>query len=324
MTQASNPLALRELPAKLAPMAVLAPGQGAQKPGMLVPWLSPDVEGQLERWSQICGMDLLRLGTTAEAGELVDTAITQPLIVATALVGFQRLQAAGIISTDTVVVGHSVGELAAAAVAGVISAEDAIALAAVRGKAMAMACGLESTGMSAVVGGDLAEVCERIAELGLIPANRNGAGQIVAAGRSAALSELSSAPPKGAKVVTLQVAGAFHTHFMKPAQEALAAAAGKIATSDPIRPLLSNSDGQPVRSGSEALAKIVAQLTAPVRWDLCMAAMSEANVSVVVELPPAGTLTGMVRRALPDVARYPLKTPESLDAMVEACSEVAR
>lgn len=305
-------------------MAVLAPGQGAQKPGMLVPWLSPDTEGRLERWSQICGLDLLRLGTTAEAGELVDTAITQPLVVATALVGFQHLLSTGIIAADTVVVGHSVGELAAAAVAGVISAEDAIALAAVRGKAMAMACGLESTGMSAVVGGDPAEVCDRIAELGLIPANRNGAGQIVAAGRSAPLRELSAAPPRGAKVITLQVAGAFHTHFMEPAQEALAAAAGNIAAGDPIRPLLSNSDGRPVRSGGEALDKIVAQIAAPVRWDLCMAAMGEAGVSAVIELPPAGTLTGMVRRELPDVARYPLKTPESLHAVVEACGEVAR
>ncbi|MFJ4650562.1 ACP S-malonyltransferase [Nocardia sp. NPDC088792] len=324
MTLTSDLLTISELSCGTARTAVLAPGQGAQKPGMLLPWLSPDVERRLDRWSRICGIDLIRLGTTAEAGELVDTAITQPLVVATALVVSESLEATGMLSADTLVAGHSVGELAAAAVAGVLSAEDAIAVAAVRGKAMAAACELESTGMSAIVGGDPVEVCDRIARLGLVPANRNGAGQIVAAGRSAALQELSAAPPAGAKVVKLPVAGAFHTHFMEPAREALAAAAATVAVADPIRPLLSNSDGRQVRSGSEALAKIVAQLTAPVRWDLCMAAIAAAEASVVIELAPAGTLTGMVRRELPDVARHALKTPENLAAMAEAYGGTGR
>ncbi|MFD4442825.1 ACP S-malonyltransferase [Nocardia sp. NPDC058519] len=298
-------------------IALLTPGQGSQTPGMLTPWLAlPGATDRLELWSKAAGLDLVRLGTTATAEEIVDTAVTQPLVVAAALLAFAEI-APGSIPADTVVAGHSVGEFAAAAVAGVITADEAVALAAIRGREMAKACALEPTGMSAVLGGDEATVLARLAELDLVPANRNAVGQIVAAGRLEALAELAANPPEKARVRALPVAGAFHTIFMAPAQEAVADAIAQISPSDPIRTLLSNFDGQPVASGADAIEKLAAQVTRPVRWDLCNETVRAAAVSAVVELPPAGTLVGIAKRELKGTPNLALKTPEDLPALVE-------
>ncbi|MEU4811951.1 ACP S-malonyltransferase [Nocardia fluminea] len=298
-------------------IALLTPGQGSQTPGMLTPWLAlPGATDRLELWSKAAGLDLVRLGTTATAEEIVDTAVTQPLVVAAALLAFAEI-APGSIPADTVVAGHSVGEFAAAAVAGAITADEAVALAAIRGREMAKACALEPTGMSAVLGGDEATVLARLAELDLVPANRNAVGQIVAAGRLEALAELAANPPEKARVRALPVAGAFHTVFMAPAQEAVADAIAQISPSDPIRTLLSNFDGQPVTSGADAIEKLAAQVTRPVRWDLCNETIRAAAVSAVVELPPAGTLVGIAKRELKGTPNLALKTPEDLPALAE-------
>ncbi len=292
-------------------IALLAPGQGSQTPGMLTPWLDePDAEKQLTAWSEVAGLDLVRLGTTAEADEIKDTAVTQPLVVAASLLAAARL--GDRVPADAPVAGHSVGEIAAAAVAGVLTPDAAVALAAVRGREMAAACALEETGMSAVLGGDPDAVLARLEELGLDPANRNGAGQIVAAGPVAALAELAAQPPERARVMPLAVAGAFHTRFMAPAQEALRAHAAGLATADPTRPLLSNADGTVVTDGAEALRRLVDQVTRPVRWDACMDALRDLGVTATAELPPAGALTGLVKRALKGTATLPLKTPDDL------------
>lgn len=284
---------------------------------MLTPWLAlPGATDRLELWSKAAGLDLVRLGTTATAEEIVDTAVTQPLVVAAALLAFAEI-APGSIPADTVVAGHSVGEFAAAAVAGVITADEAVALAAIRGREMAKACALEPTGMSAVLGGDEATVLARLAELDLVPANRNAVGQIVAAGRLEALAELAANPPEKARVRALPVAGAFHTVFMAPAQEAVADAIAQISPSDPIRTLLSNFDGKPVTSGADAIEKLAAQVTRPVRWDLCNETIRAAAVSAVVELPPAGTLVGIAKRELKGTPNLALKTPEDLPALAE-------
>ncbi|MFD3745911.1 ACP S-malonyltransferase [Nocardia sp. NPDC058633] len=298
-------------------IALLTPGQGSQTPGMLTPWLAlPGATDRLELWSKAAGLDLVRLGTTATAEEIVDTAVTQPLVVAAALLAFAEI-APGSIPADTVVAGHSVGEFAAAAVAGVITADEAVALAAIRGREMAKACALEPTGMSAVLGGDEATVLARLAELDLVPANRNAVGQIVAAGRLEALAELAANPPEKARVRALPVAGAFHTVFMAPAQEAVADAIAQISPSDPIRTLLSNFDGRPVTSAADAIEKLAAQVTRPVRWDLCNETIRTAAVSAVVELPPAGTLVGIAKRELKGTPNLALKTPEDLPALAE-------
>ncbi|MGW6626037.1 ACP S-malonyltransferase [Nocardia sp. NPDC055002] len=298
-------------------IALLTPGQGSQTPGMLTPWLAlPGATDRLELWSKAAGLDLVRLGTTATAEEIVDTAVTQPLVVAAALLAFAEITP-GSIPADTVVAGHSVGEFAAAAVAGVITADEAVALAAIRGREMAKACALEPTGMSAVLGGDEATVLARLAELDLVPANRNAVGQIVAAGRLEALAELAANPPEKARVRALPVAGAFHTVFMAPAQEAVADAIAQISPSDPIRTLLSNFDGQPVTSGADAIERLAAQVTRPVRWDLCNETIRAAAVSAVVELPPAGTLVGIAKRELKGTPNLALKTPEDLPALAE-------
>ncbi|MFF0613313.1 ACP S-malonyltransferase [Nocardia tengchongensis] len=298
-------------------IALLAPGQGSQTPGMLTSWLElPGAADRVALWGKAAGLDLLRLGTTATADEIVDTAVTQPLVVAAALLAFAEIPQDSL-SADTVVAGHSVGEFAAAAVAGVISADDAVTLAAIRGAEMAKACALEPTGMSAVLGGDEAEVLARLEELGLIPANRNAVGQIVAAGKLEALEALAANPPEKARVRALPVAGAFHTAFMAPAQDAVAEAIAQIVPNEPVRTLLSNFDGQPVSSGKDAIDKLAAQVTRPVRWDLCTETIRAAGVFAVAELPPAGTLVGIAKRELKGTPNLALKTPADLPALAE-------
>ncbi|WP_081343181.1 MULTISPECIES: ACP S-malonyltransferase [Mycobacteroides] len=300
-------------------IALLAPGQGSQTPGMLTPWLElPGATDQVEQWSKASGLDLVRLGTTATAEEITDTSITQPLVVALTLLAYDELTKRGHLNAKTTVVaGHSVGEIAAYAIAGVISADEAVALAATRGAEMAKACALDPTGMSAVLGGDEAEVLERLEALELIPANRNAAGQIVAAGRITALEKLAEDPPAKARVRQLATAGAFHTHFMAPAQEAYAAAAAAILPSEPVTTLLSNFDGTPVTSGVDAMEKLVNQLTSPVRWDLCTEYFKTADVQAVVELPPSGALAGIAKREMRGVTNQALKSLEDLDALAE-------
>ncbi len=285
---------------------------------MLVPWLElPGAADRVALWSKAAGLDLARLGTTATAEEITDTAVTQPLVVAAALLAYEEMSSRGILPDDTVIAGHSVGELAAAAAAGVITADEAVTLAAVRGAEMAKACALEPTGMSAVLGGDEAAVLARLDELGLEPANVNAAGQIVAAGLLTALAELAENPPEKARVRVLPVAGAFHTRFMAPAQDAVTTAAASITPSDPTRTLLSNSDGTAVSSGADALAKLAAQVTKPVRWDLCTATLREHAVSAVVELPSAGALIGIAKREMRGTPNLGLKKPEDIAGMTE-------
>ncbi len=300
-------------------LAFLAPGQGSQTPGMLAPWLElAGAADRIDAWSTISGLDLARLGTTATAEEITDTAVTQPLVVAATLLAQEELARRGLLSgTDVTVAGHSVGEIAAYAIAGVISADDAVKLAATRGSEMAKACALEPTGMSAVLGGEEAEVLARLDALDLVPANRNAAGQIVAAGALSALEKLAEDPPAKARVRQLATAGAFHTHFMASATDAYAAAAEGVATSEPTATLLSNADGQPVTSAADAMSKLVSQLTRPVRWDLCTETLRQQNVTAIVEFPPAGTLAGIAKRELRGVPTHAVKSPADLDGLAE-------
>ncbi len=302
-------------------LAVLAPGQGSQKPGFLAPWLTDHpalnhhnpasgVESRLRWWSTLAGTDLTHLGTAADADEIKDTAKTQPLLVAAALLAAEQLP----LHDVAIVAGHSVGELGAAAIAGVLSSEAAVTLAGLRGREMAAACALEPTGMSAILGGDPDEVLAAIADAGLYPANRNGAGQVVAAGSLVGLEKLSANPPARSKIIKLAVAGAFHTPYMAPAESALAAVAPGITTFTPNRLLLSNLDGTAVVSGPQLLQRLVRQITAPVRWDSCMGTLADLGVTGVVELPPAGTLAGLVKRAIKGVEIVTVNTPDDLDA----------
>lgn len=286
---------------------------------MFTPWL--ELDGTRERvaaWSELTGLDLVGLGTEADAEAIQDTSVTQPLVVALALLAFEELERRYELPADVLVAGHSVGELAAAAMAGALSADDAVALAAVRGKEMATACGLEPTGMAAVMGGEPEQVVDWLAGFDLTPANRNGAGQIVAAGRAEQVDEMIAAKPDWVKkVIKLKVAGAFHTRFMATAQDALGERAKKVAVADPARTLLSNADGTAVSEGQTVLDRLVAQVTRPVRWDLCMATMAERGVTATAELPPAGTLTGLAKRELTDVTAIALKKPADLDKVAE-------
>ncbi len=295
-------------------LAVLSPGQGSQKPGFLTPWLDlPNAEARLRWWSALAGVDLVHLGTTANAEEIKDTARTQPLLVAAALLAAERLP----LHDVTLTAGHSVGELGASVLAGVLSAETAIALAGVRGREMAAACALEPTGMAAVLGGDPTEVLAALEVNGLHPANRNGGGQIVAAGATDRLENLAGDRPSAARIIKLQVAGAFHTPYMAPAEQALANIAAGITPADPARILLSNLDGAAVDHGREMLQRLVRQVTAPVRWDLCMHTLADLGVTGVIELPPAGTLAALLKRELkssgvPEIVT--LNTPDDLPA----------
>ncbi|MEO3784490.1 ACP S-malonyltransferase [Actinocorallia sp. B10E7] len=290
-------------------LLITAPGQGAQTPGFLAPWLEvPGVRDRLTAWSDIAGLDLIRYGTTADADEIKDTAVAQPLLVAAALVTFEAL---GV--TPGAVAGHSVGELGAAAMAGVLTPEDAMRLVAVRGRGMAEAAAVTETGMTAVLGGDLDEVLAAIDKHGLTPANINGAGQIVAAGTLEQLAKFAEEPPAKARLRPLAVAGAFHTEHMAPAVAALDAAAASVEPKDPQIKLVSNKDGAVVDSGAEFVRRLVGQVSAPVRWDLCMGAFAELGVTAMIELAPSGTLVGLARRELKGVQLLGLKTPEDIE-----------
>jgi [acyl-carrier-protein] S-malonyltransferase len=298
-------------------LLITAPGQGAQAPGFLSAWLElPGYAGRLAAWSDLAGCDLIRFGTTAGAEEIRDTAIAQPLLVAAAIATAEELfgglaqaphQAGG-------VAGHSVGELAAGAIAGAISPADAMRLTGIRGRAMAKAAAITDTGMTAVLGGTEKDVLASIGEHGLTPANVNAAGQIVAAGTLAELEAFAASPPPGARLRPLAVAGAFHTRHMEPAVAELQEAAAEMGVRDPALPLLSNRDGAVVSTGADWIDRIVNQISAPVRWDQCMATMAAMGVTGLIELPPAGTLTGLARRALPGVQLLALKTPDDLAA----------
>jgi [acyl-carrier-protein] S-malonyltransferase len=305
-------------------IALLAPGQGAQTAGMLAPWLAlAEAEDRIAVWSRAAGLDLRRLGTTADAEEIRDTAVAQPLIVALSLLAAEELLRRVDLPADAPVVGHSVGELTAVAVAEVLSADEAIALAAARGRAMASACALEPTGMSAVLGGDPGDVATALTQLKLDPANHNGAGQIVAAGRLDALAALAAHKPARTRVMPLPVAGAFHTAFMASAERTLTEYAAQLAAKDPSRPLLSNADGELVTDGAEMLQRLVAQVTRAVRWDSCMATLRVLNITATIELPPAGTLSGLVRRDLKGTVTLALKAPEDLDTVAALIGDPA-
>ena len=309
-------------------LLIAAPGQGAQTPGFLREWLDlPGFSERLGSWSELAGCDLIRCGTTADADEIRDTAIAQPLLVAAAIAVAAELLggpgrppapagaalAAAVAGGVDAAAGHSVGELGAGVIAGALPPEDAIRLVRVRARAMARAAAAEATGMTAVLGGDEQAVLASIEAHGLTPANVNGAGQLVAAGTMDQLAAFAADPPPGARLRPLSVAGAFHTRHMEPAVPALREAAATVTARDPVLTLLSNRDGSVVRSGADWLERIVTQVGAPVRWDKCQQTMAGLGVSTLIELPPAGTLTGLARRALPGVRTLGLKSPGDLE-----------
>src|SRR5215469_7205566 len=293
-------------------LVISAPGQGAQTPGFLSPWLEfPGVTERIGAWSELVGCDLIRYGTVGDADEIRDTAVAQPLLVAAALAAANVLGVAARVDGG-IAAGHSVGELAAGAIGGVVSGDDAMRLVGVRGRAMAKAAAADSTSMTAVLGGDEAEVLACIDRHGLTAANINAAGQVVAAGTLAQLEAFAADPPERAKLRALSVAGAFHTTHMAPAVDDLKTASAAVTVQDPLLTVLSNRDGAAVRTGADWLDRIVTQVSAPVRWDMCMGTMRGLGATAFIELPPAGTLVGLARRALPGVALQALKSPAEL------------
>ncbi|GHD98373.1 ACP S-malonyltransferase [Streptomyces alanosinicus] len=305
-------------------LVLVAPGQGAQTPGFLTPWLDlPGAADRVAAWSDAIGLDLVHYGTQADADAIRDTAVAQPLLVAAGILSAAALGDIARIAPSAVA-GHSVGEFTAAAFAGVLDDTTALGLVRKRGLAMADAAAITETGMSALLGGDPETSVAHLEKLGLTPANINGAGQIVAAGTLAQLTALSEDKPEGVrKVVPLKVAGAFHTHHMAPAVETLAKAAAELTPADPTVRYVSNKDGRAVTAGTEVLDRLVGQVANPVRWDLCMETFKELGATALIEVCPGGTLTGLAKRALPGVKTLALKTPDDLDAARELISEHA-
>ena len=298
-------------------LAIVCPGQGSQTPGFLRPWLElPEFHSRMAWLSACAGMDLVHLGTEGDAETIKDTAVAQPLIVGSGLVSMLALFAHPVDGFRSVGVGagHSVGEITAAASAGVLSAEQAMVFVRERGAGMAQASAVTPTGMAAVVGGEAKDVVSHLEALGLTPANMNGSGQIVAAGTLEQIERLKAEPPAKARVIPLQVAGAFHTEHMTPAVERLSVFARAISTHDPRIPLVSNKDGLVVHDGTRVLRRLVSQVSNPVRWDLTMETFKAMGVTGLIEVPPDGTLTGLAKRALPGVETLALKTPDDLDA----------
>ncbi|MEU9589460.1 ACP S-malonyltransferase [Streptomyces sp. NPDC048193] len=310
-------------------LVLVAPGQGAQTPGFLTEWLDlPGAADRVAAWSDAIGLDLAHYGTKADADEIRDTSVAQPLLVAAGLLSAAALgthsSAADATGKPGAVAGHSVGEITAAAFAGVLDDTAALTLVRRRGLAMAEAAAVTETGMSALLGGDPEVSVAHLEKLGLTPANVNGAGQIVAAGTLEQLAALSEDKPEGVrKVVPLKVAGAFHTHHMAPAVDKLAEAAKALTPADPKVTYVSNKDGRAVATGAEVLERLVGQVANPVRWDLCMETFKELGVTALIEVCPGGTLTGLAKRALPGVKTLALKTPADLDAARALVAEQA-
>lgn len=308
-------------------LAIVCPGQGSQSPGFLSPWLElPEFADRLRWLSAVADIDLVEHGTVSDEATIKDTAIAQPLIVAAGLVSLLELfpHPSDAYAKVGIGGGHSVGEITAAAAAGVISAEQAMVFVRERGKAMAAAAKATPTGMSAVVGGNPDDVSACLEQHGLTPANRNGGGQVVAAGTMEQLAALAKEPPAKARVIPLKVAGAFHTHHMAPAVQTLAGYAKAISTHDPRALVVSNTDGTVVHDGRTLLSRMVKQVSAPVRWDLCQETFTQLGVTAVIEIPPAGALTGLAKRAMPGVATLALKTPDDLPAARQLIEEHGR
>lgn len=298
-------------------IVVVCPGQGSQTPGFMLSWLDlPEFRSSIEAMQSASGVDLIAHGTVSDADTIRDTAIAQPLIVSAGVATLAALFGNSGKVSDKIygVAGHSVGEITAAVASGVFSAEQGIRFVKERGDAMALAAGLEATSMAAILGGDQSEVEARIKELDLEPANYNGGGQIVAAGSASGIGALQAEGPVGARVIPLQVAGAFHTRYMAPAVSTLAAYAAGMTVADPSSKLWTNAGGREITSGAEFVELMVNQVKSPVRWDLCMAAMVGAGVTALIEVAPAGTLTGLAKRSMPGIETLAIKTPEHLDA----------
>jgi [acyl-carrier-protein] S-malonyltransferase len=284
----------------------------------LAPWLELDsFKSKIEKYSAILDMDLIHYGTEADADQIKDTKIAQPLIVAASMASHallleavqDRFSLAG-------VAGHSVGEIAAASIAGVMDTDAALQFVKARGEQMAQAATLQASSMAAVVGGEQESVLDHLSNLGLFAANFNGKGQIVAAGSSSKIQDLIANPPSGTRVVGLAVAGAFHTSFMETAKVVLTSLASSIRTENPKLLIWSNSDGARVDSGDKFLELLINQVSNPVRWDLTMDSMVSDGVSAVIELLPGGTLTGIAKRAMPGVATLAMKSPEDLEKAI--------
>ena len=304
-------------------LAIVCPGQGSQTPGFLAPWLElPSVAGHLAALSEIAGIDLTAHGTTSDEETIKDTAVAQPLIVAAGLVAAKSLFDVELSTLPVILAGHSVGEITASALAGVVTEVEAMSFVRERANSMAAAAAVTPTGMSAVVGGDSSEVLAAIEASGATPANVNGAGQTVAAGTFDQLKFLADNPPAKARVIPLKVAGAFHTSHMSPAVSALEALKPTLSPQNPQVPLLSNFDGQAVTEGSAAVESLIAQVSRPVRWDLCMESLVQRGVTGVIELAPAGTLAGLAKRGMPGVKTVAVKTPEDLSAALALFAEL--
>jgi len=308
-------------------VVIVAPGQGSQTPGFLDPWLAePRFADHLGALSEAAGLDLARHGTVSDADTIRDTAIAQPLIVAASIMSLAAVldegSGAGWKSKTAGIAGHSVGEVAAAAGAGILSEQNAMKLVAARGQAMAAAAAQVATGMSAVIGGDESELLAKLDALGLQPANFNGGGQIVVAGELPALAALQADPPAGARVIPLQVAGAFHTRYMQPAVETLRDIANGMTANTPDWTIWTNRDGSIVTSGRDFLDLLVGQVASPVRWDLDMAAFEKAGVTGLIELAPAGALVGLAKRGLKGLPTVAVKTPDDIPAAHELLDAV--
>ncbi|QNE14953.1 ACP S-malonyltransferase [Pseudarthrobacter sp. NBSH8] len=304
-------------------LAIVCPGQGSQTPGFLTPWLElPSVAGYLASLSEIAGIDLTAHGTTSDEDTIKDTAVAQPLIVAAGLVAANSLFDVELGTLPVILAGHSVGEITASALAGVLTEQEAMTFVRERANSMASAAAVTPTGMSAVVGGDPAEVLAAIEATGATPANVNGAGQTVAAGTFEQLKALADNPPAKARVIPLKVAGAFHTSHMSPAVSALEALKPGLKPQKPQVPLLSNFDGREVTDGGAAVESLIAQVSRPVRWDLCMETLVQRGVTGVIELAPAGTLAGLAKRGMPGVKTVAVKTPDDLTAALALFAEL--
>jgi [acyl-carrier-protein] S-malonyltransferase len=258
------------------------------------------------------------------ADDLALTEITQPAILAASVAAYRVLAAEGI--TPAYVAGHSLGEYSAHVAAGTFAFTDAVSLVRRRGRYMQEAVPIGTGTMAAILGADLALVaraCDEAAQGEIVsPANINCPGQIVIAGHVAAVQRASErAKALGARrAIALSVSAPFHCALMKPAEEQLGPELRALRTSPPSAPIVANVDAELKRDGSASVEALVRQVSATVRWEDVVRRLASEGVTTYVEVGPGTVLSGLVKKIQPEARLLTFGSPESLGAIVAACS----
>lgn len=305
-------------------IAFLFPGQGSQAVGMGKAFAEafPESRAVFDEADRVLGEPLSELVFNGPADRLTLTENTQPAILTASIAAYRALVSR---CRPAMVAGHSLGEYSAHVAAGTFTFGDAVRIVRHRGRYMQEAVPVGTGAMAAILGLDSArveEACRDAAEGDVVSAaNLNAPGQVVIAGSAAAVGRaIERAKALGAKrAIPLQVSAPFHCALMKPAQDRLAPELRALAARDPQIPVVANVDAEPKRDAAASIEALVAQISAPVRWDDCVRRLVAEGVTTFIEVGPGTVLSGLAKKAARDAVILNVAEPADL-AAVEALS----